>query len=89
MLPPDTIIATGLQIENYQALNIPYSQLFGWFAKGTVDHDRTTVAWFMDDYSKDYAFTSTINGISFALLFQRDVPLSKAGKEKFTQMVAE
>jgi len=89
MLPPETIVATGLQIENYEALNIPYSQLFGWFAKGTVDHDRTTVGWFMDDYSKDYAFTSTINGISFALLFQRDVPLSRAGREKFTQMVAE
>ena len=89
MLPPETIVATGLQIENYEALNIPYSPLFGWFAKGTVDHDRTTVGWFMDDYTRDYAFTSTINGISFALLFQRDVPLSRAGKEKFMQVVAE
>lgn len=89
MLPPETIIATGLQIENYEALSIPYSPLFGWFAKGTVDHDRTTVGWFMDDYTKDYAFTSTINGISFALLFQRDVPLTRWGKEKFTTMAAE
>lgn len=89
MLPPDTIISTGLQIEPYAALNIPCSPLYGWFAKGTVDHDRTTVGWFMDDFTKDYAFTSTINGISFALLFQRDVPLNKAGKEKFTNMVAQ
>lgn len=89
MLPPETIIATGLQIENYEALGVPYSPLFGWFAKGTVDHDRTTVGWFMDDFTKDYAFTSTINGISFALLFQRDVPLDRSGKERFMQLVSE
>ncbi len=88
-LPPETIVATGLQIENYEALSIPYSPLFGWFAKGTVDHDRTTVGWFMDDFTKDYAFTCTINGVSFALLFQRDEPLTRAGKEKFTTLVAE
>lgn len=89
MLPPETIIATGLKIEPYEALNIPYSPLYGHFAKGTVDHDRTTVALFMDDFTKDYAFTCTINGVSFALLFQRDIPLNRSGKEKFTQMAAE
>ena len=75
MLPPDTIIATGLKIEPYEALNIPYSPLYGYYAKGMVDHQMTTVALYMDDFTKDYAFNCTINGAGFALLFQRDVPL--------------
>jgi flavin-dependent dehydrogenase len=88
-LPPDTIVATGLKIEPYEALNIPYAPLYGLFAKGTVEHDRTTVALYMDDFTMDYAFACTINGVSFALLFQRDVPLSREGKEKFVSLLAE
>jgi flavin-dependent dehydrogenase len=89
MLPPDTIIATGLKIEPYEALNIPYSPLYGYYAKGMVDHQMTTVALYMDDFTKDYAFNCTINGAGFALLFQRDVPLTRDGKEKFRQMAAQ
>ena len=89
LLPPDTIIATGLKIEPYEALNIPYSPLYGYFAKGMVDHQMTTVALYMDDFTKDYAFNCTINGAGFALLFQRDVPLMRDGKEKFRQMLAQ
>jgi hypothetical protein len=88
-LPEETIIATGLKIEPYEALNIPYSPLYGWFAKGTVPHDKTTVGLWMDDFTKDYAFNCTVNGVSFALLFQRDVPLTRDGKEKFLEMLAE
>jgi len=88
-LPPDTIVATGLKIEPYEALNIPYSPLYGYFAKGTVDHDRTTVSLFMDTFTRDYAFTCAINGASFALLFQRDIPLSREGKQKFVRLLSE
>jgi flavin-dependent dehydrogenase len=88
-LPPDSIISTGLKIEPYEALNIPYSPLYGYFAKGNAGHDRTTVSLWMDTFTRDYAFNCTINGISFALLFQRDIPLTREGKEKFTVMLAE
>lgn len=88
-LPPDTIVATGLKIEPYEALNIPYTPLYGYFAKGTVEHDRTTVALYIDDFTRDYAFACTINGVSFALLFQRDIPLSREGRAKFVSLVAE
>jgi flavin-dependent dehydrogenase len=86
-LPPDTIIATGLQMEVYEALCIPYSPLYGYFAKGTVDHDRTTVAMYFDDFTRDYGWNCTINGVSFAILFQRDMPLRREGMEKFREMV--
>lgn len=86
-LPPDTIIATGLLIESYEALQIPYAPLYGYFAKGTVDHDRTTVVLGFDDFTHDYSWYCTMNGVSFALLFQRDVPLSREGKKKFVDML--
>lgn len=87
-LPPDTIIATGLLLESYEALSIPYSPLYGFFAKGTVDHDRTMVAMYFDDFTRDYGWYCTMNGVSFSILFQRDRPLSTEGKEKFRRMVA-
>jgi len=86
-LPPNTIVATGLQIESYQALDVPYAPLYFWFAKGTVPHDRTTVSMWLDDWSTDYAFNCTINGVCFALLFQRDKPLKDDAKKKYTQML--
>lgn len=88
-LPPDTIVATGLHIEPYEALNIPYEPLYGWFSKGTVPHGRTTVSLWMDDFTKDYAFNCTINGVCFALLFQRNIPLGREGKMKYTEMLFE
>ncbi|MBU1671647.1 MAG: FAD-dependent oxidoreductase [Actinobacteria bacterium] len=88
-LPAETIVATGLKIEPYEALGIPYAPLYGYFAKGMVDHDLTTVALWMDDFTRDYAFNCTINGAGFALLFQRDLPLTRHGREKFVSMLSE
>lgn len=89
LLPEDTIVATGLKLETYEALGIPYLPLYGYYAKGTVDHDRTVVSLWMDDFTRDYAFNCAINGVCFALLFQRGRPLSLAAKEKFVQLLAE
>lgn len=88
-LPPNTIIATGLLVEPYQAFNIPCENLYGWFTKGTVDHNETTVSLWMDDFTNDYAFNCTINGVCFALLFQRKVPLTKKAKAKYERLLLE
>lgn len=88
-LPANTIVSTGLQVETYQALGVPYAPLFFWFARGTVPHDRTVVSMWFDDFSRDYAFNCSINGVCFSLLFQRDYPLRREAKEKYTRMLAE
>jgi len=87
-LPPDSIIATGLERTPYQVLGIPYKESYAYMAKGTVDHTIPTVTIFMGDYTADYAFTGTVNGISYAMLYQRERPLSGAGKEKFAEEVS-
>lgn len=88
-LPRDTIIATGLRIDGFEALDIPHLPLFGFVANGTVDHDRTIVHLWMDTFTNDYGWYCTINGVSFALLFQRGVPLKKEGMDKFKRELSE
>ncbi len=88
-LPANTIVSTGLQVETYQALGIPYAPLYFWFAKGTVPHDRTVVSMWFDDFSKDYAFNCSVNGVCFSLLFQRDYPLRREAKDRYAGMLAE
>ncbi len=88
-LPPNSIIATGLERVPYQVLGIPYKESYAYMAKGTVDHNAATVTIFMADYTTDYAFTGTVNGICYAMLYQREKPLSKADLEKFAEEVRQ
>lgn len=87
-LPEGSIIATGLDVQGFEAMGIPYVPLWGWYAKGLVE-DVATRAWaHIDDFTVDYAFTTQINGAVFSLLFQRDKPLMKRGKDKLERLVA-
>lgn len=88
-LPVDTIVSTGLQVETYQALNLPHAPLYFWYAKGKVPHDKTVVAMWFDDFTRDYGFNCSVNGVCFSLLFQRNNPLRRESKEKFVKMLTE
>lgn len=88
-LPDGSIIATGLEVYGFEAMQIPYVPFWGWFAKGLVDDERTLAWAYIDDFTVDYAFTTQVNGAAFALLFQRTRPLSKQGKEKYMRFVEE
>ena len=88
-LPEGSIIATGLDVEGFEAMGIPYVPFWGWFAKGMVDEQRTLGWAYIDDFTFDYAFTTVINGAAFALLFQREKPLLKSDKEKYERLVVE
>jgi len=88
-LPEGSIIATGLDVQGFEAMGIPYVPFWGWFAKGTSD-DKRTLAWaYIDDFTVDYGFTTLINGVLFPLLFQREKPLRREDKEKFEKKVYE
>ncbi len=87
-LPPNAIIATGLERTPYRLLGIPYKESFAFMAKGTVDYNTATVTIYMGDYTADYAFTGTVNGICYAMLYQREKPLSKTNLEKFAEEVS-
>ena len=87
-LPERSIIATGLDVQGFEAMGIPYVPFWGWFAKGIVDEPRTLSWAYVDDFTVDYAFTTLVNGAAFALLFQREKPPTRRDKEKYQRFVA-
>jgi NAD(P)-binding Rossmann-like domain len=72
-LPPDTIIATGLNFDGFDSVHQPYRTSFHFVARQTIP-DATTnhVTIYHGDFTTDYAYTSSINGIQFAHVFQRN-----------------
>ena len=69
-LPPNTIIATGLMVEAFEALNLPYQPVYGFIANGRHEGPPVMVGWF-DDYTGDYNYFANVNGVCFALGFDR------------------
>ena len=69
-LPPDTIIATGLYADVFDALNIPYQMGWCYGAKGRSDRDGEAAIYF-GNYTRDYAYWANTNGIWSVLFFTR------------------
>ncbi|PKQ28726.1 MAG: hypothetical protein CVT63_01370 [Candidatus Anoxymicrobium japonicum] len=84
MLPPDSIIATGLYVETFEALNIPYEKVFGYVGRGKTDNWPSCGVWFCD-YTLDYAYYGSNNGVVFALYFARE-PIKDSEFERFREM---
>ncbi len=88
-LPPGTILATGLFRDTYEAISVPYEQIYGHMAFGTMEnYGGPPVIIYMDRYTRDYAFFSTINGMGGALLFQRGRPLTQESRRWFRRQLA-
>jgi len=84
-LPRGSIMATGLHADGFEAAGVPYQSLYGYFAKCRVPWPEARVSFCFDDYTPDYAFTCSVNGIAFALIFNRERPVAKWEMEKFAE----
>ena len=82
-LPADTIIATGLYADVFDALEIPYVMGWCYGAKGRGDREAEAAIYF-GDYTNDYAYWSNINGIESVLFFTRN-PIKDSDLETFTR----
>lgn len=82
-LPPDTIIATGLFFESFEAFGIPYEKVFGYIGRGKAKPGATCAVWF-HDYTLDYAYYGTSGGHLFCLYFARE-PVKKNEWEEFKE----
>lgn len=72
-LPPGTIIATGLNFEGFDATRVPYKTSFHFVARQTApDTESNHVTVYHGNFTRDYCYTSSMNGIQFAHAFQRD-----------------
>ncbi|HEY5494320.1 MAG TPA: NAD(P)-binding protein [Candidatus Anoxymicrobiaceae bacterium] len=86
-LPADTIIATGLYADVFDALNIPYVMGWCYGAKGHGDREAEAAIYF-GDYTNDYAYWANINGIESVLFFTRN-PIKQEDLEAFTRQLAD
>jgi len=86
-LPPDTIIATGLYFEGFDATRVPYLTSFHFVARQTIeDTESNHVSVYHGDFTRDYSYTCSVNGIQFAHVFQRK-PIGKDTLEAFKSQV--
>ena len=86
-LPPDTIIATGLYFEGFDATRVPYLTSFHYVARQKIeDTDSNHVTVYHCEFTRDYAYTCSVNGIRFAHVFQR-TPIGKDTLRAFEEQV--
>jgi hypothetical protein len=88
-LPANTIVATGLHFEGFDAMGQPYLTSHHFTYKGTCDPDLNYVHLFHDSYTTDYGYTSCFRGIRYVHLFNRYKPISLADRDAFAQRVME
>jgi len=69
--PENTIVATGLSPEAYQALEIPSAVYAGYWASTDTDPDIVSASIYFGAFSKEYGYSSAINGLWYVLLFTR------------------
>lgn len=87
-LPPGSIIATGLSFEPFEAMNLPYVPVYGWVFKMRREEPPRVMAWF-DEYTRDYAYYASANGMAFGLCFDRR-PVSTRVRDRWeAQLAAE
>ena len=62
---------------------MPYVKLYSYFAKCRVPWQEARVSVYFDDYTPDYGFTCSVNGVGFALVFNRLRAMEQWEWEKF------
>lgn len=82
-LPPDTVLATGLYFEAFEAFHIPYQKVFGYIGRGKTDKGTLCAVWF-HDYTLDYAYYGAAGGYIFSLFFARE-PVKESEWETYKE----
>jgi flavin-dependent dehydrogenase len=86
-LPPDTIVATGLYFEGFDAARVPYLTSFHFVARKMIEEkDTNHVTVYHGEFTTDYSYTASVNGILLAHVFQRD-PIGKDTLKAFEEQV--
>lgn len=86
-LPENSIITVGLEEDGYQMMGQPASTLYGYYARAKSHKEDPEVCLYFDSYTKDYGFTSNINGCCFAFLIGRDGQVPPNGPHDFKKQV--
>lgn len=86
-LPPGSIIATGLNSVVFEALKIPYREVYGYICNGRYEGPPVAELW-LNDRTRDYCYLANVNGIAFALFFDRR-PVKRSYIEEWSSKLRE
>ena len=80
-LPPDTIVACGLDPGAYEMLDLPYLRWYCYISRGSIGFSDYSVVW-VDECVTEYGYLSTVNNFYFNLLFSIR-PVSRGALAKY------
>jgi hypothetical protein len=84
--PAGSIIATGLYREIYDLVGVKCGPTYGYMASAPCRPGESTGALYMGNYSVDYGYSASMNGLMYVLLFSR-TPLKKHKIEEFKEVL--
>lgn len=87
-LPPDSIIATGLDREAFEAMDIPCRPFFCHMATGKGDPSRPSVIIYLDGFTREFGYYFQRGDAAGALVFGTQRPLTDGEKEEFKSKLA-
>ncbi len=88
-LPPRTVLATGLDREAFEALDIPCRPFFCHLAEGRGDPSRPGVIIHLDRFTREFGYYFQKGEVAGALVFSLQRPLTDGEKESFKAALAE
>ena len=88
-LPPGSIIATGLDREAFEAMDIPCRPFFCHMATGTANASRPGVIVYLDRFTREFGYYFQANGSAGSLVFSVQRPLTDGEKQEFRRLLLE
>jgi flavin-dependent dehydrogenase len=87
-LPPNTIIACGLNTEAYEIIGVPYITWSGWMSRGEAD--RSGYAWiWLDECITEYGYISFCNGLYYDLLFSYGREVGEECLDRYKEFIGK
>lgn len=87
-MPPGTILATGLDREGFEALDIPCRPFFCHLATGRGDPSRPSVIIYLDRFTREFGYYFQKGEVAGSLVFGLQRPLTDGEKEEFKSRLA-
>jgi hypothetical protein len=89
-LPSGSIIATGMFLKSFVALDVPFVPAYAFYAvREFKEYQGPETIVYVDRFTKDYGYFTIINGVGVAILFQRGERISAEAQEWFAKIVKE
>lgn len=87
-LPPGSIIATGLDREAFEAMDLPCRPFFCHMATGKGDPSRPSVIIYLDGFTREFGYYFQRGEAAGALVFSVQRPMTDGEKEEFKAKLA-